>query len=339
MFKSGLKWMFLIIGTMIGAGYASGRELWEFFGVESSLAIFLFAILFSLSCYTIMNISYEMKTTDYTPVLERLLGKKLTRLYDSMIILYLYSVTVIMLAGGGATLEVINISYWLGVVIISGLVVFLFLWDTTGITSMNSLIIPILICFLVGILVSFNIKTNNSIQFDVTKQSNWPSAFTFTALNILPLFAVIGGIGKQIKQKGEVWIASIGSGVILGSISYLYNESLIKVSSDLMLYEIPLFAILKEYPHYMVLIMSTLLWFAIYTTATAGVFGLTTRFRKYTHINVWVIALVLVLSMIPLTTIGFSTLVAVLYPLYGVLNLYILASLLLYPITKKLDVK
>lgn len=31
MVNSGLKWMFLIIGTTIGAGYASGREIWEFF--------------------------------------------------------------------------------------------------------------------------------------------------------------------------------------------------------------------------------------------------------------------------------------------------------------------
>lgn len=46
MWLSGLKWMFLIIGTMIGAGYASGRELWEFFGNESTFAILLFAVLF-----------------------------------------------------------------------------------------------------------------------------------------------------------------------------------------------------------------------------------------------------------------------------------------------------
>lgn len=335
MIRSGLKWMFLIIGTMIGAGYASGRELWEFFGTESSLAIFLFALLFSISCYIIMSISFEMNTTDYLPVLEKLLGKKLTKLYDSMIILYLYSVTVIMLAGGGATLEVINISYWTGIFFISSLVVLLFIWDTKGITSMNSFIIPILICFLIGILFSFQLSKGFSVNIELTKQRNWPAAFTFTALNILPLFAVIGGIGKEIKHKGEVWIASIGSGAILGGISFLYNESLLKVANELLLYEIPLFAILKQYPYFMVLAMSGLLWLAIYTTATAGVFGLTSRFRKYVSTKVWVLALLLVLTMIPLTTIGFSTLIAVLYPLYGVLNLYILAALLIFPIVKK----
>ncbi|MCT8139978.1 hypothetical protein H1D32_21125 [Anaerobacillus sp. CMMVII] len=337
MIKAGLKWMCLIIGTMIGAGYASGRELWEFFGSESGLAIILFSILFSICCLVIMGISFRQKTIHYLPVLQLLMGKKLTRLYDYMIILYLFSVTVIMLAGGGATLEVVNLPYWLGIILISGLLIVLFFWDTKGITSMNSLVVPVLIVFLVGILLSFQSLQGFSITLNLNEQKNWPSAFTFTALNILPLVAVLAGIGSEIKTKGEIWIASIGSGVTLGGISFLYNESLIRVAHDIMFYEIPLFAILKHYPYVMVLVMSGLLWVAIYTTAASGLFGLATRFRKYVSVPLWALAFFLILSMIPLTKIGFSTLIAVLYPLYGVLNLYILASILLYPIARNYD--
>ncbi|WP_353625596.1 hypothetical protein [Bacillus sp. JCM 19041] len=35
-----------------------------------------------------------------------------------------------------------------------------------------------------------------------------------------------------------------------------------------------------------------------------------------------------------MTMFGFSTLISILYPLYGVLNLYILAALILYPVLK-----
>jgi uncharacterized membrane protein YkvI len=38
--------------------------------------------------------------------------------------------------------------------------------------------------------------------------------------------------------------------------------------------------------------------------------------------------------MAPMTMFGFSTLISILYPLYGILNLFILASLVLYPIVK-----
>lgn len=332
MWVNGLKWMFLIIGTMIGAGYASGRELWEFFGAESGLAIILFTILFTVCCGVIMSISRTYQSKHYMPVLHVLMGKRLSKLYDVMIILYLFSTTVIMLAGGGATLEVLHLPYWLGIVIIGGLVVFLFVWDTKGMTAVNAFIIPILIVFLVGILLAFQSLKGFPIRFPFAEQHNWPAALTFTALNILPLIAVLAAIGDEIKHKGEMWIASVGSGLILGGISFLYNESLLQVAGDIMLYEIPLFAILKHYPYYMMLVMSALLWLAIYTTATAGIFGLIARTREWLKGPAWIVALFFIATMTPLTTFGFSTLISVLYPLYGVLNLYVFAAILLYPI-------
>ncbi len=329
---NGLKWMFLILGTMIGAGYASGRELWEFFGVESGLAIILFTILFIISTIVILSISFNKRSKHYLPVLEALMGKKLSKLYDWMILLYLFSMTVIMLAGGGATLEVIHLPYWGGVIFISAAVIILFVWGTKGITSMNAFIIPILIACLVGTLLAFQSLHRFPIEFSMTEQKNWPAALTFTALNILPLVAVLAAIGNEMKHRGEIYVAGIGSGLLLGAVSYLYNESLLYVAGEIMFYEIPLFAILEHYPYYMMLIMSTLLWFAIYTTAAAGVFGLLSRFREWVSGPSWFVAFLLVACMIPLTTFGFSTLVSILYPLYGVLNLYLFASILLYPI-------
>ncbi|MEC2071453.1 YkvI family membrane protein [Alkalihalophilus marmarensis] len=332
MWSGGFKWMFLIIGTMIGAGYASGRELWEFFGAESGLAIFLFALLFTICTAIIMGISYQKRSKHYLPILHVLMGKRLTKLYDFMIVLYLFSTTVIMLAGGGATLEVLHLPYWLGIVFIGGCVVLLFVWDTKGMTSMNAVIIPVLIVCLLGVLVAFQTLKGFPISFRLDEQHNWPAALTFTSLNILPLVAVLAAVGGEIRHKGEIWVASLGSGLILGGISFLYNESLLQVAGDIMLYEIPLFAILKHYPYFMVIVMSGLLWMAIYTTAAAGIFGLISRLRGYIKGKAWLIALFLISLMAPLTTFGFSTLIAILYPLYGVLNLYVFASILLYPI-------
>lgn len=335
MWTAGLKWMFLILGTMIGAGYASGRELWQFFGYESGLAILLFTILFSICCYVIMKISFEKQTKHYLPVLEVLLGKRLAGLYDLMIIFYLITMTIVMLAGGGATLEMFYLPYWAGILVMIVLLVLLFIWDIRGMVSMNSLIIPLLIVGLVAVLVSFSLKSGQPWIIVWNEQKNWPSAFTFTALNILPLVAVLAVIGQKINHKGEIWIASFGSGLLLGGLSLLYNESLLQVASEIVLYEIPLFAILKDYPYSMLIFMSLMLWGAIYTTAASGILGLTARFRKSTSLPLWALALIILTAMAPLTTFGFSTLVATLYPLYGLLNLYVLAAILLYPIANR----
>lgn len=339
MIKNGLKWMFLIIGTMIGAGYASGREIWEFFGAESGLASLIFTVLFIISIHVILRISYENRSSHYIPILEKLLGKRLTKVYDFMLIIYLFSTTVIMLAGGGATLEVIHLPYWLGIFIICISLIIMFFWEIKGITSMNTIATPALIICLLGVLISFQYLGGFPINFSIDEQKNWPSALTFTALNILPLVAVLGGIGKEIQTEGEIWIASIGSGLVLGCITFFYNESLLIVEDEIVLYELPLFAILQHYPYYMMIIMSFILWIAIYTTATSGIFGLVSRFKTYVNWPAWLLTLLLVTIMAPLTTFGFANLISVLYPLYGLLNLYVFSAILLYPIAKKREIQ
>ncbi|GGH80338.1 putative membrane protein YkvI [Pullulanibacillus pueri] len=335
MVKAGLKWMFLIIGTTIGAGYASGRELWQFFGQESVFAIALFTILFILSIYVMMSIGYKMKTTHYTPILEQLVGEKIAAIYDGMIFVYLFSTTVIMIAGGGAALEAVKIPYWHGIFLMSTVLVLLFIWGNKGLVSINIVIIPLLIILLLAVLLKFGHHVEGIWKIDIYHQSNWTSAIIFTSLNILSLAAILGGIGSEIKTKGEILFASIGSGVVLGVVSFFYNQSLIQVAGDIMVYEIPLFALLKNYPYAMTIIMTVLLLFAIYTTAASGLFGLITRLKKIIKLPYWGLAALLVITMIPLTTLGFAKLVTILYPLYGLINLYILAALVIYPIVQK----
>ncbi|MCD5325625.1 MULTISPECIES: YkvI family membrane protein [Pontibacillus] len=331
MIRSGIKWMFLIIGTMIGAGYASGRELWQFFGHESGLAILIFTILFTISCYVILRISFEKKSKHYLPVLRTIVGDHLTFLYDGMIILYLFTTTVIMLAGSGATWQAFHFSYWLGIFAIVVPLILVFIWDIKGILSMNSFILPLLIGGLLYVLILFTVQQELSIFSHLGEQRNWPAAFPFTALNILPLIAVLGAVGSEVRNKGEIWIASVGSGLVLGLISFIYNSSLIQIADDILLYEIPLFAILKHYPYEMFLFISFLLWIAIFTTAASGVLGLITRFRNRLKGPLWFMAACTLFLMLPLTSIGFSTLIKYLYPLYGLLNLYVLSAILLYP--------
>ncbi|MFD2761335.1 YkvI family membrane protein [Lentibacillus juripiscarius] len=332
MWGAGFKWMFLIIGTTIGAGYASGRELWQFFGHESGLAILLFTIFFTVSCYVIMDVSYRRQSSDYLPVLRDIVGPKLTKVYDIMIFLYLFTTTVVMIAGSGATGQAFQFSYWWGVVLITIGLIALFLKDINGLLAMNQIVLPLLLGGLVYILLLFIIDQELDVFSHWHEQRNWTAAFPFTALNILPLIAVLGAIGNKVKSKREIHIAAIGSGFLLGTISFIYNSSLIQIADELLLYEIPLFAILKHYPFEILILMSALLWFAIFTTAAAGILGIATRLQSIWNIPIWMLAAVLIAVMIPLTTLGFSTLISYIYPIYGILNLYVLSRLLLYPL-------
>jgi uncharacterized membrane protein YkvI len=335
MWRAGFKWMFLIIGTMVGAGYASGLELWQFFGHESGLAIVLFSIMFAICVQVILSISFENKSSHYVPVLRIIVGKHLSGVYDTLILFYLFSTTVVMLAGSGATWQAFHFPYWWGIAMVSILLIFAFFWDIKGILSMNSIVLPLLIGGLLYILVLFTVQQKISLVSDLNEQGNWASAFPFTALNILPLIAVLGAVGGHVKQKGEIWIASIGSAFVLGLISYIYNNSLVHISEELLLYEIPLFAILKFYPYKMFVFISILLWIALFTTALSGTLGIISRIQGMVNMSLWKLAAITVIVMVPFTSFGFSTLIEYLYPLYGLLNLYALSAILLYPIMNR----
>lgn len=335
MWRAGFKWLFLIIGTTIGAGYASGRELWQFFGYESVLAIGIFIILFTVACYVILSVSYQLKTVHYLPVLEVLLGKKMSYFYDVMIVLYLFTTTAVMYAGSGAALEAFQVPYVYGIAISAFFVILLFVWRAEGVVLINAFLNPLLIALLIVTLTCFLFTQRDIFHIEWEHQSNWKAGFMFTSLNILPLVAVLAAIGSKIKKRGEIWIASVGSAILLGGITFLYNESLLHVAEELFYIEIPLFAILNHYPSFMAIIMTVLLWLAIYTTAVSNLLGLTSRLRQRVDMPWWLFAFLLTLMMVPISFVGFSKLVGFFYPLYGVLNLYLLASLLVYPMMQK----
>ncbi|WP_100011689.1 hypothetical protein [Lentibacillus sediminis] len=337
MWSAGLKWMFLIIGTTIGAGYASGRELWQFFGHESGLAIVLFVLFFSISCGVILQISYKQQSSYYLPVLREIVGKRLTGFYDVMIFVYLFTTTVVMIAGSGATGQAFHLSQWPGIVIMVVALIVLFIRGINGLLVINQLILPLLIGGLLFVLLLFTADQELALFSHWDEQRNWTAAFPFTALNILPLIAVLGAIGNKVKSKQEIWIACLGSGLILGIVSYVYNNSLIQIADEVILYEIPLFAILRDYPFEMLIFMGILLWFAIFTTAASGMLGIVTRIQQHVKQPLSLIVMVTLATMVPLTTFGFSTLIAYIYPVYGILNLYVLTRLLLYPVWYKLE--
>ncbi|MEC1915443.1 hypothetical protein P9E35_20805, partial [Bacillus spizizenii] len=133
LWRAGMKWMLLILGSLIGAGYASGQEIWQFFGVESGLAIVLFTIMFIFSSYIVMKISFKVQSTHFLPVLEHLMGPWLAKIYDVLIVFYLFSTTMVMIAGGGVTLQMYKLPFWWGIALICIVTVCLFFWDVKGI--------------------------------------------------------------------------------------------------------------------------------------------------------------------------------------------------------------
>ena len=75
-----LKVSFVIIGTIIGAGFASGQEIYTFFnvyGLKGLLGIFISCMLIGIVIYKTLKISMQLKQEEYEDFLKSIIPEKL----------------------------------------------------------------------------------------------------------------------------------------------------------------------------------------------------------------------------------------------------------------------
>lgn len=332
-----------IVGTTIGAGFASGREIWEFFGYygeEGRFGIILSMALYFAASVIILHICWKKRTQHYSEVLQVVIGPRLARYFDGFVILSLLTGVLVMVAGGGATLEQWNGSFTLGTLLMAGTVVLVLFFDLRGILSLNTILMPVLTIILIlvcfhGLLTEGETASLADTDPEASLFPVWPSAITYAAFNMISLLAVLSTMGSQIRHPAEIWVACLLGVLCLTVIAGLYNASLLKVSHLISQYNIPLFALIRDYSTTWNLIISLVLWFAIYTTAVSNLHGLVFRIADRFPYPKWAVGLAIMAALVPISQWGFVPLVQFFYPLYGVLNLFLFTLFLLYPFSEE----
>ncbi len=96
------------VGVIVGAGFASGRELLLFFvdfGVWGLVGALVSAALFTFLGMALAGLGNRQQATSHKDVIQAICGRHLGLFVDWLITFFMFAVTVVMLAGGGALLE------------------------------------------------------------------------------------------------------------------------------------------------------------------------------------------------------------------------------------------
>ncbi len=158
-----LKVVFVIIGTMIGAGFASGQEVYLFFfsyGIEGLIGLLISGLIIGLVIYKTFIIVNKYGISTYKEFLDILIKKdgKIKPIINTIINIFILITFFIMIAGFGAYFEQeLGINSLIGSGILSIIVFAIFMTSVKGVVKANELLVPILIGFLVIIGV-INLK-------------------------------------------------------------------------------------------------------------------------------------------------------------------------------------
>ena len=182
--KNILKIVFVIIGTLIGAGFASGQEIYIFFfsnGINGLYGILISYSIMGIIIHKVLKLIDQNNIQTYKDFLKTLIKKKISKgkfnivdIVNIVINIFILITFFIMVAGFGAYFEQeFGINKIIGSMILSILCFIIFLTNIKGVIKANELIVPILITFLF-IIGMLNIKEIHYINLSnyIIKTSN-----------------------------------------------------------------------------------------------------------------------------------------------------------------------
>lgn len=317
--------IFVILGTLIGAGFASGKEIYIFFykyGNVGIAGIILSSIVIEVIIYKSLIISNENKIENYSQFLDIVFNYPITRkVFYYLINAFTLITFFIMVAGFGAYFqEELKISNIIGSSILALICYFIFSKGINGVLKVNSIIVPILILVIL-ILGFINIKEGN---FEINTNQESPlwiiSSLEYSGYNTILLIPVILALNtylreKEIGNKKNLLISIIVTNIII-ILSIIVYLILMKAVNNLNQMEMPVALVVSNMGTFFKMIYGVLILLSILTTSIS----LGESYLKNTKINYkWNSIFICILSVI-VSNIGFSNLINIAYPTFGILG-------------------
>ena len=326
--------IFSIIGALIGAGFASGQEMYLFFyrfGVYGILGLVLCSSLIGMTIYKTFLIIHNKNINDYQDFLNEIFyrGKKkpknkfLNLSYISNIIvnIFLLITFYIMISGFGAYFEQeFKIHRIIGAIFLAIICFLILLKDIEGVKKVNSVVVPILIC-IISIISFMNIKTIDINRINLKHNYNWiMQAIVYCSYNMILVIPILVGLKKYVKNKKQIKTISIVSGSIVFflAISIFLWLTNINICFDNL--EMPaVYVIDTKFPNFS-WIYGIVILLSIFSTAISiGISFLKNVMKNKKNYPQFVA--IMCISGVIISNFGFSNLVRILFPIFGYLGI------------------
>ncbi len=321
------------VATIIGAGFASGQEIVQFFSNYyrgGFYGIILAGILFSLIGYVVLDKVYRERIRNYDELLFPAVGWFAGWIIEAVISVFMLSVFCIMISGSGSILtEKLDIPYDLSVIIMAVVCMCIILTDMKGMLAISTITTPLLI---VGITVVglFTIVHRDSSVFSIsgsftTLTHNWFfSALTYVGYNSIISMVVMSGLLPYLKSRRVGVVGGILGGLVLCFIAFILNTAMFVFHPDVLAKELPVLSITEKYNTALSGFYASILWLAMFVSAITSGYCFVDRVGSKININKKLAATIICLVAIPLSKFSFSNLISTLYPLFGYIGLFVL---------------
>lgn len=332
-----LKVICTLIGTFIGAGFASGKEIYLFFfkyQVYGILGIIVSAIFIGYIIYKVLNISKRNDICNYNEFLNYLIKNKLIKIILINIIdVFLIISFCIMVSGFSAFIyQEFNINIIIGFIFMLICSYCAFKRKATGIIKINNILIPIIIFIIFFIVIKkvnlYELNFSNGLNgegFNINncKIENFKFlifSILYANYNLLTIIPIVVTMSNVTKNKKEIKYISIICSIIIFILSMSIFAILSQSNFNITNLEMPVVFIVGRYGIFYKYIYCLVVGIAIFTTAISVGYGYLQNYENNKEKYNKKIILLILCSIIAIP-IGFSKLIELLYPIFGGIGL------------------
>ncbi len=327
------------VGTIVGAGFATGREIVEFFtrfGFMGLLGMIFAGYLFVAMGTKLMLVAIETKSRSYQELNIVLFGRFFGAGINVLMLFILLGVNAVMLSGAGAVFEeqlhIPKEAGVFGTIILSILVLTV---GTKGLFAVNTFVVPMMIgfSFLLMILSMKLPQFIDHVMWIPPQSDGWKAVlapFTYTAFNLSLAQAVLVPVAFELKDEKVVkWGGRIGG--ILLTLILLSSHFTLVMLDHVTLYEIPMAVMMKSLAAGLYWIFILIIYGEIFTSVIGNAFGLERQIRRYIPIHSSIIILAIFIVSYFISIVEYGTLLSILYPIFGYIGLAFLILLWMRP--------
>lgn len=322
----------MYVGAIMGAGFASGREIWQYFGLfglKGFIGVGVVGVLLMVIGVMTSRIARTLQTNDMGKVIVPGDHPGLIEFIGYFMAVILFTVLVAMSAACGALFhQQFGLSRILGGAIVIALVILTVIGGFERVAKVFRCIMPLLLCVVLSLslLVIFTDLPKSPIQAKLAPSPfapNWIlAAMIYVSYNILAVIPIVATASVNAKNDRSAVMGTVLGALFLGILAFLLTMAMYKDMGFSQAMDMPMLAYSARISKGVNLLYTSVLLFAIYSAATSNYYGFTTKIKPSSTRQLKII-LIACLGFI-FGLIGFTNVVAFVLPVEGIMGFVII---------------
>lgn len=329
MLKQSIVIALAFIGLVVGAGFASGQELLQYFvayGVPGIWGAVGAAVLFGITGFAILQLGSYYRAKEHATVFDAVSHPFVSRAMDAFTTFTLFTIGFVMLAGAGANLnQQFGFPIWVGSLIMLALVIGCGFLDVDRVTRIIGGITPFIIFFIViAAIYSFttaNLSINTLEPVAKTIDGALPNMVMSSANYVGAAMAL--AVSMSLVMGGNMFsLRAAGYGGLIGGVSFgaLLVIAVLALFSQVEKVKdapMPMLELVNQIHPVAGFIMSIVIYAMIFNTAIGVYYALAKRVTAKRPQRFIPAISILAIIGFGLSFVGFETLVGTMYPIIG----------------------